>query len=116
MFGADALDRAARVKRSIKLSPPGAVVDRRKPVAADLDRPAGLEERRAVEPLFAEMLFGKCHLVLQFCRFGKPADQMAAAVLVGRFQIAYVPDRVAGRIFPPPRIPRSLVSGRCPRP
>jgi len=64
---ADALDRAAHavVKVHKTFAARRRIVDRRKPVAADLDRPAG-EERRAVEPLpFAEMLFGKCDLVLQ---------------------------------------------------
>src|SRR6476659_7529022 len=60
MFGADALDRAAHAVVQIHktFAARRRIVDRREPVAADLDRPAG-EERRAVEALpFAEMLFG----------------------------------------------------------
>src|SRR6202022_1130378 len=60
------------------------VSDRRKPVAANFDRPAG-EERRAVQSLpFAEMLFGQRRLVLQLCGFRKSRG----------------PDRVGGLMRP----------------
>src|SRR5207247_9116157 len=67
------------------------IVDRRKPVAADLDRPAG-EERRAIEPLpFAEMLFGECDLVLQLCGFGKACGPDGVGGLMRPLQVACIP-------------------------
>src|SRR5258707_2813942 len=101
MFGADALDRAAHAVVEVHktFAARRRIVDRRKPVTADLDRPAG-KERRAVEPLpFAEMLFGKCRLVLQFCRFWKACGPDGGGGLVGPLQIACVPDRVARQDF-----------------
>src|SRR6201992_1210682 len=66
MLPADPLDRAADAVVEIHeaFAARRRIVDRRKPVAADRDRPAG-EERRAVQSLpLAEMLVGKRRLLL----------------------------------------------------
>src|ERR1019366_47762 len=66
VFGIEPLDRAANAVVEIHetLAARRRIVDRREPVAADFDRPAG-EEISAIESLpFAEMLVGKRGLVL----------------------------------------------------
>jgi hypothetical protein len=113
VFGADALDRAAHAVIEVykALAARRRIVDRRKPVAADLDRPAG-QERRAVEPLpFAEMLFSECDLVLQSCRFWKTCGPDGVGGLVGSLQIACVPNGVARQdLSDASNTTRSLVS------
>ena len=79
----DPLDRAANAVVEIHeaFAARRRIVDRREPVAADLDRPAG-EERRAIQALpFAEMLFGEAPLrACIVAGLGNPAAQIASAV------------------------------------
>src|SRR5215212_425296 len=97
IFGADTLDRAAHaiVKIHETFAARRGFIDRRKPVAADLDRPVG-KECCAVQPLpFAEMLFGQRGLVPQMRGFWKSGRPDRGGGLMRSLEMARVPDRVA---------------------
>ena len=89
----DPIDRAfdASVEIHEALTARRWVVDRRKPVAADLDRTAG-KERSPIETLpFPEMLLGECRLVRHCCGLGISSLPQRIRGLVRAFEIARKP-------------------------
>src|SRR3954454_11463837 len=97
----DALDRAAHTIIEIHktLAAWRRIIDRRKPVAADRDRPAG-EECRTVQTLpLAEMLFGECSVLLQACGLGKSRRPDRICGLMRPLQMARVPHGLARQNF-----------------